>query len=383
MSKPTILVAYGTRPEAIKVAPVVQALAASSLLRGSTAVTGQHREMLDQVNGLFGIVPDHDLDILQPGQQLHEITHRALDGMVGVLRAERPDGVLVQGDTTTTFVAALAAHYEQIPVFHLEAGLRTGSPLQPVPGGDEPPADHPADRAAPRPHAASRDNLLREGFDPATVFVTGNTVIDALLDVVAREAPLENTAIANALRQRMVLVTSHRRESWGEPMARIADALVTLATAFPDVEFLLPAHPNPVVRDVLVPRLDPLPNVLIVDPLGYADFSRAMHACELVLTDSGGVQEEAPSLGKPVLVLRDTTERPEAVAAGTARLVGSDPDVIVDAVSTLLTDPVAYATMAHAVNPYGDGAASARVVAAIAHWFGLGDPPADFAPATS
>lgn len=377
----TVLVAYGTRPEAIKLAPVVQGLVDSPHLSPVVAVTGQHREMLDQVNDLFGIVPAHDLDIIRPRQQLHEIVIRALHGVTEVLRAERPDAVLVQGDTSTTFVAALAAHYEQIPVVHLEAGLRTWDRYNPFPEEMNRRLTSQLTSLHLAPTPASKANLLAEGFEGGDVVVTGNTVIDALLDVVGRKLPFSDPVLDKVAGRRTVLVTSHRRESWGEPMARTARALARLAEGFPEIVFLLPAHLNPTVREVLLPVLMPYPNVLVCEPLGYSDFAGAMAACELVVTDSGGVQEEAPSLGKPVLVLRETTERPEAVTAGTVRLVGTDEEEIVRSVTELLTDRAAYDVMAHAVNPYGDGLATGRAVRAIEHFFGLGPGTDEFTPA--
>lgn len=378
-----ILVVYGTRPEAIKMAPVVAALAASERLLPVVAVTGQHRAMLDQVNALFAITPAHDLDIIRPRQQLEGITVRSLEGVAAVIREEKPDAVMVQGDTTTCFAAALAAFYQKVPVIHLEAGLRTGDVYNPFPEevNRRLTTQLAAVHLAPTP--TSRANLLADGVDSADIFVTGNTVIDALLDVVSRNLPQENPDVQRVGGRRMILVTAHRRESWGEPMARTARALARIARAFPDVVLLLPAHLNPTVREVLLPPLAGLDNVLITEPLAYGDFATAMASSTVVLTDSGGVQEEAPSLGKPVLVMRETTERPEAVAAGTVRLVGTDEDLIVESVSSLLTDAVAYADMAQAVNPYGDGLASARAVRAIEHFFGCSDRPVDFEPTAS
>ena len=384
MTPKKVLVVYGTRPEAIKMAPVVTALERSPLLEPVVAVTGQHREMLDQVNTLFGIVPAHDLDIIRPRQQLHEITARALDGLTRAIRAEQPDVVVVQGDTTTAFVAGLAAFYEKVPVAHVEAGLRTDDRYNPFPEeiNRRLTSQMASIHLAPTP--TSRSNLRAEGITEQ-VFVTGNTVIDALLDVVSRDLPRENPALQaiDAVPGRpTVLITSHRRESWGEPMARTARAIARLAAGHPDVLFVLPAHLNPAVREVLLPPIRGFDNVLVTEPLGYGDFALAMHASSILLTDSGGVQEEAPSLGKPVLVLRDTTERPEAVDAGTVRLVGTDEDLIVTSVSTLLADPAAYAQMSRAVNPYGDGHAAHRVTRAIEHYFDLGERPADFRPET-
>lgn len=376
-----VLFVYGTRPEAIKIAPLVTAMARSSRLQPVVAVTGQHRQMLDQVNGLFRIRPKYDLDIIAERQQLQDITSRALLGVADVLAEEQPDAMLVQGDTTTCFAAALAGFYRKVPVIHLEAGLRTGDVHNPFP---EEMNRQLVSRIAAlhlAPTAASRRNLVAEGVTADRISVTGNTVIDALLEMAARDRPFENPELERLQGRRAILVTAHRRESWGEPMARVASALARIARRFPDIVLLLPAHLNPVVRETLLPPLAGLDNVLITAPLDYADFVKAMQAAELVVTDSGGVQEEAPSLGRPVLVLRETTERPEAVAAGTVRLVGTDPDLIVGEVSRLLTDRAAYEAMAQRVNPYGDGHAAARCLQAIGHFFGLARRPVDFSPA--
>lgn len=372
LSPRKILVVYGTRPEAIKMAPLIAALGRTPHLHPVIAVTGQHRQMLDQVNDLFGIVPSHDLAILTERQTLGDITCRVLNGVSSVIATERPDAVLVQGDTTTCFAGALAAFYAKVPLIHLEAGLRTGNAYDPFPEeiNRRLTTQIAAVHLAPTPGA--RDNLLRDGVRPEDIAVTGNTVIDALLHVEACRLPLENPQVREISGRRLVLVTAHRRESWGEPMARVARAVARLAERFADMIFLLPAHLNPAVREVLLPPLRPFENVRITDPLGYGDLVRAVYDCELVLTDSGGLQEEAPTFGKPVLVLRDTTERPEAVHAGTVRLVGTDEDLIVNEATTLLTDPNAYRAMANAVNPYGDGQASRRCVGAIEHFFGLG-----------
>lgn len=375
-----VLVVYGTRPEAIKMAPLISALGRSANITPVAAVTGQHRQMLDQVNDMFGIVPEHDLNIITERQQLQDITIRVLDGVSKVIAMEQPDAVLVQGDTTTCFAAALAAFYQKIPVLHLEAGLRTGNALNPFP-------EEINRRLATRlsslhlaPTLTSKRNLTDEGVGEDSIVITGNTVIDALLEVASRNSPVQNQDILRCRHRRTILITAHRRESWGEPMARAARAMARIARDFPDVMLLLPAHLNPVVRDVLLPQLEGLDNVVITAPLVYSDFVQAMLGSEIVLTDSGGVQEEAPSLGKPVLVMRETTERPEAVQAGTVRLVGTDEDRIVREVSTLLTDRNAYNAMAHAVNPYGDGHASDRCVQAIEHFFGLSERVRDFEP---
>ncbi|MBS9374384.1 UDP-N-acetylglucosamine 2-epimerase [Rhodococcus sp. B50] len=371
---------YGTRPEAIKMAPVVTALQRSEVLEPVVAVTGQHREMLDQVNTLFGIEPSHDLDILTHRQGLEAITAKALGGVSEVIAREEPSAVLVQGDTTTCFAAALAAFYCKVPLVHLEAGLRTGDRYNPFPEEVNRRLTSQLASLHLAPTPTSRANLLTDGIDPGDIVVTGNTVIDALYTVTSQKPSLDNPDLEPLLGRPLVLVTAHRRESWGEPMARSARAVARLARAFPHLTFLLPAHLNPIVREVLLPPLADLDNVVVTNPLSYSDFALAMAASTIVLTDSGGVQEEAPSLGKPVLVMRETTERPEAISAGTVRLVGTDEELIVEWVTRLLTQPTAYDEMARAVNPYGDGNAAQRSVDAIEHFFGLGPRPAEFAP---
>lgn len=375
-----ILVVYGTRPEAIKMAPLINELGRSVHCTPVVAVTGQHRAMLDQVNNMFGIHPKYDLNVITERQRLEDITTRVLDGTSRIIEQEAPDAVLVQGDTTTCFAAGLAAFYRKIPVMHLEAGLRTGDLFNPFPEEVNRRLTSQLATVHLAPTHTSKANLLHDGVSEDRIVVTGNTVIDALLSVAARNFPVSNPDIARIAGKRTVLITAHRRESWGEPMARAANAVARLARVFPDVAFLLPAHLNPVVREVLLPPLAGLDNILITQPLDYGDFVRAMHASSIVLTDSGGVQEEAPSFGKPVLVMRETTERPEAVAAGTVRLVGTDEELIVREVTRLLTDQAAYQEMARAVNPYGDGHASERCVRAIEHFFGFGSLPVEFQP---
>lgn len=368
-----LLFVYGTRPEAIKMAPLVQAVRGRAELRPTVLVTGQHRAMLDQVNAVFGIEPEADLNIFSHGQTLEDVTAKTLVGLGPRLVTARPAAVVVQGDTTTCFAAALAAFYHQIPVIHLEAGLRTEHRYDPFPEEINRRLVTTLTSLHLAPTPTARANLLTAGVAPGDIVVTGNTVIDALLSVVHGRVPTS--------RQRTVLITSHRRESWGEPMRRAASAIARLAAAFGDVRFLFPIHLNPVVRAAFGPTLEAHRNVELVEPMDYRAFAFAMHDATLVLTDSGGVQEEAPSLGKPVLVMRDTTERPEAVTAGTVRLVGTDEDRIVAEVSALLTDAAAYAEMARATNPYGDGRAAQRSVQAIEHFFGLAERPDDFVAA--
>lgn len=375
------MVVYGTRPEAIKMAPLVARLRDEPQLEPLVVVTGQHRQMLDQVNALFGITPDIDLDIIQPSQSLTDVTTRALTGVNGVVQAERPAAVVVQGDTTTAFAGALAAFYEQVPVVHLEAGLRTDDRYSPFPEEINRRLVTQLASLHLAPTASSRDNLLAAGVDTDTVVVSGNTVIDALLTVADQHHPYTDPRVTKAMSsgRRVVLVTTHRRESWGDRMRAMAAALAEVAAARDDTQLVVPMHRNPVVRDALQAELASLDNVVLLDPLPYADFARVMRESTIVVTDSGGVQEEAPSLGKPVLVLRDNTERPEAVGAGTVRLIGTDPDVLKADLCELLDDPVAYARMANAANPYGDGHAAPRCVAAINELLGLGPRLPDFA----
>ena len=378
-----VMAIFGTRPEAIKLAPVLTALRSSDELEPVIVVTGQHREMLQQVLDLFGIEPHHDLDLCRPRQTLTSITTGALTGLEPIFAAERPDAVLVQGDTTTTFVGGLGAFYQQIPVFHLEAGLRTLDLSSPYPEEANRQLTSRIASLHLAPTLGNKTNLVAENVDPERIVVTGNTVVDALLQAVelCHDYGDPDLAGLDADPRRVVLVTAHRRESWGEGHAAIARAVAEIATTEPDVLVVFPIHRNPVVRDAIVPVLGRLDNVRIVEPLGYGGLVKLMQRAHLILTDSGGIQEEGPSLGKPVLVLRDTTERPEAVAAGTVRLVGTAESNIVGATRTLLHDEDEYRSMANAVNPYGDGRAAERSVAAMAHFFGLTDRrPDEFTP---
>ena len=377
-----VMVIYGTRPEAIKVAPLIKALAASDVLEPIAVSTGQHREMLDQVNTWFGITPDADLNVFKPGQSLTELAARIFEKIPPVLEQYRPDAVVVQGDTTTVAVGAMACFYLQVPVVHLEAGLRSGNLFSPFPEEANRRLAGQVTSLHLAPTTASRDNLLREGIDPSTVAVVGNTVIDALEWSADKQVEFEDPRLAEAAAagQRMVLLTTHRRENWGEPMADIGGAVADLAARYPDTLFVFPAHRNPVVRDVLYPLLEGLGNVVIVEPLDYPQFVHAQKWATLILTDSGGVQEEAPSLGKPVLVMRENTERPEAVHAGTVKLIGTDRTMIVGEATRLLDDADAYVAMSRAVNPYGDGRAAERSVAAIAQLLGVGTRLPEFGP---
>ncbi|MBI9114619.1 non-hydrolyzing UDP-N-acetylglucosamine 2-epimerase [Sanguibacter suaedae] len=383
--QPLVMVVYGTRPEAIKVAPLIRALEASTALDVVTVVTGQHREMLDQVNELFGIVPDVDLDVFEHGQSLAQVTARVLERLDPVLVERRPAAVVVQGDTTTSTAAALAAFYRQLPVVHLEAGLRSGDIASPFP---EEANRRITTRVAAlhlAPTEESRDNLVRESVDAATVAVTGNTVIDALLATVAKDVAFTDPRLEQAASsgRPVLLVTTHRRESWGGAMEGVGRALRRIASDRPDHLVVLPAHRNPVVREAVLPHLEGLDNVLVTEPLAYGEFTRLLAVSRIVLTDSGGVQEEAPSLGRPVLVMRENTERPEAVEAGTVLLIGTDEDRIVTEVSRLMDDAEHYAAMATATNPYGDGRASGRAVAAIAELLGVGTRTDDFTVRTT
>lgn len=376
------MVVFGTRPEAIKVAPVINILRTDSRFDLITVATAQHRSMLDQVLKLFDITPDVDLDLLTPRQTLGGMTERLLATIGPLLTRFRPDLVVVQGDTTTAFTASLAAYYARVPVAHLEAGLRTGDIGSPFPeeANRRLIGSLSALHLAPTP--ASAANLLAEKVAPHTVVVTGNTVIDALMWAVANTVGYGDPALADLDQHSapLLLVTAHRRESWGRPLEQIGAALAELAAAEPTLRIVVPLHRNPVVRDALLPKLRGRENLTVVEPMDYAGFCQLMNRSHLILTDSGGVQEEGPSLGKPVLVMRDTTERPEGLDAGTARLVGTDPAVIVREVRTLLHDPVAYDRMAGAINPYGDGLAAQRVVAALLHFFGAGPPAQPFTP---
>jgi UDP-N-acetylglucosamine 2-epimerase (non-hydrolysing) len=370
-----IMLVFGTRPEAIKMAPLAALLANDPRFDCRICVTGQHREMLDQVLRLFDLEVAHDLRIMRPGQDLSDITSAVLLGMRDVFSAFTPDIILVHGDTATTFSASLAAYYHQVPIGHVEAGLRTHNLYSPWP--EEANRKLTAGLAtlhfAPTRSAAA--NLLREGVDAATILVTGNTVIDALQQIVERVR--ENVDLTTFIEKelpglrpncRMVLVTGHRRESFGGGFERICHALATVAARFPDIDIVFPVHLNPSVQEPVNRLLAGIPNVHLTEPQDYLPFVYLMDRACIVLTDSGGVQEEAPSLGKPVLVMRETTERPEAVEAGTVKLVGTDVTAIVAGIANLLNDEVEYSRMSFAHNPYGDGAAGERIVKGLIAW---------------
>ncbi|WP_085721739.1 non-hydrolyzing UDP-N-acetylglucosamine 2-epimerase [Pseudomonas sp. B22(2017)] len=366
------LTVFGTRPEAIKMAPLALQLAQDARFESRVCVTGQHRQMLDQVLELFGITPDYDLNIMKPGQDLTGVTTGILQGIQPVLAEFKPDVVLVHGDTATTFATSLAAYYQQIPIAHVEAGLRTNNLYSPWPEEGNRRLTGTLAALHFAPTATSRDNLLREGIDPASIFATGNTVIDALLEVVhklespALRAQFERQFDYLAANRRMVLVTGHRRENFGGGFERICQALVQTARQFPEVDVVYPVHLNPNVREPVNRLLADVGNIYLIEPLDYLPFVYLMSRAYVILTDSGGIQEEAPALGKPVLVMRDTTERPEAVAAGTVKLVGTEVETIVGELARLLTDEGAYREMSVAHNPYGDGKACGRIVGALA-----------------
>lgn len=385
MSPLKVMPVFGTRPEAIKLAPLILALQDSDLFECLPVVTGQHREMLDQVNKAFGVEPVEDLDIFEHGMGLSRVTEKTLARLTPVLEKYQPDVVVSQGDTTSALAAGLAAFNLQIPVVHLEAGLRTESIASPFPeeGNRRLLSQIASLHLAPTP--GSKQNLLDSGIAERDIVVTGNTVIDALQTVVGMniEPKAAELRRLKEVAAPVVLVTSHRRESWGDPMRRTASALVHLAQSRPHVTFVFPLHANPKVREIFEPALRELDNVILTESLDYTDLAYALDAATLVVTDSGGIQEEAPALGKPVVVLREDTERPEAIEAGTARLVGTDRDLIVATVETLLDDQSVYDEMAHAVNPFGDGRASERSVTALAAFFGRGEPATDFAPEVS
>jgi len=357
-----VMVVFGTRPEAIKMAPVIRELREVKDIDTVVVVTAQHREMLDQVLNLFAIQPDYDLNLMKEQQDLFNITTGVLNGMKEILEKEKPHLVLVHGDTTTTFAAALAAFYMRIPVGHVEAGLRTRNKYSPYP---EEMNRTLAGRIAElhfAPTDTARDNLLAESTASFKIWVTGNTVIDALLETVQQDYTFGPELNRINFDRRLILVTTHRRENWGSGMRNIYQALIDIVNEFPDVEVVFPVHRNPVVRDVAEEMLGGRERFHLIEPLDYEPFANLMNRCYMVMTDSGGLQEEAPSLGKPVLVLRDTTERPEAVQAGTVKLVGTNQQKIYEAAKLLLTDKNEYEKMARAINPYGDGYAARRIV---------------------
>lgn len=362
-----VMTVFGTRPEAIKMAPVVKALEAAPDMEAIVTVTAQHREMLDQVLHLFSITPDYDLNIMSAGQTLYDVTTKALLGLKDVLEEAKPDVVLVHGDTTTTFAGALAAFYQEIPVGHVEAGLRTGNIYSPFPEEMYRKLTGSLTTYHFSPTSSAEKNLLKENISSEHLYVTGNTVIDALCTTVKEGYHFEEELL-NSLdyeQKRIILVTTHRRENLGEPMRHVYRAIRRLVHEFDDIEVVFPVHRNPKVRSIVAEELGDTERVHLIDPLEYEPFANLMARSYLLMTDSGGIQEEAPALGKPVLVLRNTTERPEAVTAGTVKLVGTDEEAVFMTARRLLSDKEAYASMANSVNPYGDGEASRRIIEAL------------------
>lgn len=379
--KPKVMTVYGTRPEAIKVAPLIKRLQKDDRFESVAVSTGQHKEMLDQVNTMFGITPSYDLELMKNGQSLNELVSRAIHGLDELIKKEDPDVIISQGDTSTAMAAAVAGFNGGVRVVHLEAGLRTGNIHSPFP--------EEANRRiigqvaslhlAPTPE--SRENLRKENFRTKDIVVTGNTVIDALLEAASWDTKFDDPTLQAIVdgEDHLVLVTTHRRENL-DAMKEIGGAVQDLAKKYTDHQFVLPLHLNPKVRDSVLPEVENLDNVTITNPLPYDQFTALMKRSYLVLTDSGGVQEEAPALGKPVLVMRDNTERPEAVVAGTVKLVGTNRELIVAEASNLLEQEIAYKAMANAVNPYGDGQAAARALAAIAELVNVGERIGEFSP---
>lgn len=379
MSIPKIMTVYGTRPEAIKVAPVIKALEADERFESVAVTTGQHREMLDQVNTQFGITPAYDLDIMRPGQTLNGIVARAIEGLDKIIEEVQPDVIISQGDTSTAMAAAVAGFNRGVKIVHLEAGLRTGNILSPFPEEANRRIIGQVAALHLAPTNESKRNLQREDFRSADIVVAGNSVIDALLEATSWDTKFSDELLQQAADSdaKLVLFTTHRRENL-DAMSNIGRAMARMATAYPEIIFVLPAHLNPKVREAVFPEIEGHENILVTEPLPYNEFTKLMARAHIVLTDSGGVQEEAPALGKPVLVMRENTERPEAVTAGTVRLIGTDEDRIVSEAKTLLDTPAVYEAMANAVNPYGDGKCAERTVAAIAQLLGIGERLPDF-----
>lgn len=381
-----IMTIYGTRPEAIKVAPIIRAIGSDDILQNIIVTTGQHREMLDQVHATFRIDPDYDMSIMSHGQSLNGIISRVVQGVDEILDREDPDAVVVQGDTSSVVGAALASFNRGVPVVHLEAGLRSGDIKSPFPEEANRRITTQVASLHLAPTILSKSNLIAEGVDEGKIFVTGNSVIDALMYVAKDPAAKFDASEAERVFQKKIagatdnvlLVTAHRRENLGPAMERIGTALATLARKYPRLSILFPIHRNPLVRTTIRSLIGGMPNVYLTDPLSYADFARALGLSDIILTDSGGVQEEAPSLGKPVLVMRENTERPEAVAAGTVRLVGTGRTRLIKEVSELIDSDAAYSRMANAVNPYGDGQTSVRAIESLKWLLDDGPPPTEF-----
>lgn len=377
--KITVMTVFGTRPEAIKMAPLAIELKKYPQIRPLICVTAQHRQMLDQVMEIFDLKPDYDLDIMQPRQTLATITTHALEGLDKVMKEAKPDMVLVHGDTSTTFVGALAAFYNQIRVGHVEAGLRTYDNYSPFPEEMNRKLTGQIADLHFSPTVNNRENLLRENVSADKIFITGNTVIDAFKTTIDKNYKLCSAFDPVDFENRkVIIVTAHRRENLGAPLENICCAIKRLVQTYSDVEVVYPVHLNPAVRETAFGILGNTERIHLIDPVDVRDLHNAMDRCYMVMTDSGGLQEEAPSLGKPVLVLRNETERPEAVDAGTVRIAGVDEETIFQMGSTLICDSDEYNKMARAVNPYGDGEASRRTVEAILHYYGMGERPADF-----
>lgn len=373
--KPVVLSVFGTRPDAIKMAPLVKTIEKSDDFISKVCVTAQHRQMLDQVLKIFNINPDYDLDIMKDRQTLGGITKMALEGLEGVLDVLKPDIVLVHGDTTTTFVASLAAFYAKIPVGHVEAGLRTYDKYFPYPEEINRKLTGCIADLHFAPTLTNYNNLIKEGVNPESIYITGNTVIDALKVMVSKDYCFENDFLNHVdyKAKRIIAVTAHRRENIGKPLENICLAFKEIVAKYNDVEIIYPVHLNPAVQETARSILGNIPGIHLIDPVQVRDMHNLMSRSYLVLTDSGGLQEEAPSLGIPVLVLRNETERPEAVKAGTVKVIGTDTQRIVKETELLLNDKAEYYRMAHSVNPYGDGHASERIIQAIKYWFGIID----------
>lgn len=379
MKKIKVITIFGTRPEAVKMAPLVKELESRQEIENKVCVTAQHRQMLDQVLDLFHIIPDFDLNIMKTKQSLTGITNRVLEGLEEIFAEEKPDLILVHGDTTTTFAGALAAFYQKINVGHVEAGLRTFDKYFPFPEEMNRKLTGAIADIHFAPTGGSKSNLLREGIDEKKIFVTGNTVIDAMNYTVNSSYVFNNPELnkIDYIGKKVIMVTAHRRENWGKGIQNICEALKEIATKNEDAEIVYLVHLNPVVRDVVYKNLDGLDRVHLLPPLDTKETHNLMNKCYMVMTDSGGLQEEAPHLGKPVLVLRDVTERPEAVEAGTVKLLGTDKEIIINEANKLLRDSNEYNNMSHSVNPYGDGKASKRIVDAILYYFGISDKNID------
>ena len=377
-----IMVVYGTRPEAIKVAPLIKRMYEDQKFEVIPVVTGQHRSMLDQVNAVFGIEPARDVDVFEPGQSLNVLSSKIFRSLDSVYADIQPDAVVLQGDTTTVMAAAVAAFYRGIPVVHLEAGLRSHDLFSPFPEEANRKIVSQVSSLHLAPTQTSRENLVRENVDSSSIVVTGNTVVDALQYAINCDFTWSDPKLAELAESdnKIILVTAHRRENWGKAMEGVGEALRMVSKRYPNARIVLPAHKNPVVREAILPKLEDCANVFTFEPLPYLEFAKLIEASNIVLTDSGGIQEEAPSLGKPVLVMRENTERPEAVDAGTVELIGTDRDRIFDSVGKLMDDDGEYRRMAKAVNPYGDGIAAERSLGAIAELLGVGRRLEDFNP---